>query len=78
MHLVHMIILFCSLLRFSSSLSYLADVFRRLPCLGRGNMGNNSPYSWLAFETLMRYRPVWNVEIELRPMFLGGVMQASG
>ncbi|CAM9883541.1 unnamed protein product [Pylaiella littoralis] len=39
-----------------------------------------SPYSWLAFETLMRYRTlgVWDAEITLRPFFLGGVMKATG
>ncbi|CAM9463196.1 unnamed protein product [Ascophyllum nodosum] len=37
-----------------------------------------SPYSWFAFETLMRYRNIWEAEISLRPYFLGGVMQASG
>eukprot|EP00752_Nemacystus_decipiens_P012664 g11218.t1 len=39
-----------------------------------------SPYSWLAFETLMRYRSqgVWDADITLRPFFLGGVMKATG
>ncbi|KAM9488395.1 glutathione S-transferase kappa 1-like [Clarias gariepinus] len=37
-----------------------------------------SPYSWLAFEVLCRYRNVWNIELKLRPAFLGGVMQGSG
>ncbi|XP_034067252.1 glutathione S-transferase kappa 1-like [Gymnodraco acuticeps] len=37
-----------------------------------------SPYSWLAFEVMCRYRKVWNIELRLRPTFLGGVMQGSG
>ncbi|KAB5586650.1 hypothetical protein PHYPO_G00004110 [Pangasianodon hypophthalmus] len=37
-----------------------------------------SPYSWLGFEVLCRYRNVWNIDLKLRPAFLGGVMQASG
>lgn len=37
-----------------------------------------SPYSWIAFETLMRYRCMWNAEISLRPFFLGGVMKETG
>ncbi|XP_053289343.1 glutathione S-transferase kappa 1 [Pleuronectes platessa] len=36
-----------------------------------------SPYSWLGFEIMCRYRTVWNVELKLRPAFLGGVMQGS-
>lgn len=41
----------------------------------------SSPYSWLAFETLMRYRRLglWdNINITLRPFFLGGVMKVTG
>ncbi|XP_043935778.1 glutathione S-transferase kappa 1 isoform X1 [Protopterus annectens] len=37
-----------------------------------------SPYSWLAFEVLCRYRNVWNVDLRLRPGFLGGLMNLSG
>ncbi|KAG7474230.1 glutathione S-transferase kappa 1 [Solea senegalensis] len=37
-----------------------------------------SPYSWLAFEVMCRYRNVWDVEVKLRPAFLGGIMQKSG
>ncbi|KAK5892193.1 hypothetical protein CesoFtcFv8_012596 [Champsocephalus esox] len=37
-----------------------------------------SPYSWLGFEVMCRYRTVWNIELKLRPTFLGGVMQGSG
>jgi len=31
-----------------------------------------SPYSYLGFVTLLRYEKVHNVEIKLRPFFLGG------
>ncbi|KAK2844723.1 hypothetical protein Q5P01_011382 [Channa striata] len=37
-----------------------------------------SPYSWLGFEVMCRYRNMWNIDLKLRPAFLGGVMQASG
>ncbi|XP_060092903.1 glutathione S-transferase kappa 1 [Heteronotia binoei] len=37
-----------------------------------------SPYSWLGFEVLCRYRPIWNIELRLRPAFLGGVMNETG
>jgi len=37
-----------------------------------------SPYSWLGFEVLCRYRNIWNLDLQLKPFFLGGVMQASG
>nr|XP_023648541.1 glutathione S-transferase kappa 1 isoform X1 [Paramormyrops kingsleyae] len=37
-----------------------------------------SPYSWLGFEVLCRYRNVWNIDLKLRPAFLGGVMKGSG
>jgi len=37
-----------------------------------------SPYSWLAFEVFSRYRTIWPMDLELKPFFLGGVMQGSG
>ncbi|XP_070767747.1 glutathione S-transferase kappa 1 [Enoplosus armatus] len=37
-----------------------------------------SPYSWLGFEVMCRYRQVWNIELKLRPAFLGGIMQGAG
>lgn len=37
-----------------------------------------SPYSWLGFEVMCRYRNVWNIDLKLRPAFLGGVMVGSG
>ncbi|KAM4635907.1 glutathione S-transferase kappa 1 [Discoglossus pictus] len=37
-----------------------------------------SPYSWLGFEILCRYRNIWNVDVRLRPGFLGGIMHATG
>jgi glutathione S-transferase kappa 1 len=37
-----------------------------------------SPYSWLAFEVFMRFEKTWNVELDLCPFYLGGVMQATG
>lgn len=37
-----------------------------------------SPYSWLAFEVLTRFEASWNLEIDLCPFYLGGVMQTTG
>ncbi|NXW33008.1 GSTK1 transferase, partial [Phaetusa simplex] len=37
-----------------------------------------SPYSWLGFEVLCRYQHIWNIDLRLRPAFLGGIMQATG
>ncbi|XP_028984919.1 glutathione S-transferase kappa 1-like [Betta splendens] len=37
-----------------------------------------SPYTWLGFEVMCRYRTVWNIDLKLRPAFLSGVMQGSG
>ncbi|XP_054858948.1 glutathione S-transferase kappa 1 [Eublepharis macularius] len=37
-----------------------------------------SPYSWLAFEVLCRYRPIWNIELRLQPTFLAGIMKEAG
>ncbi|NXI36345.1 GSTK1 transferase, partial [Galbula dea] len=37
-----------------------------------------SPYSWLGFEVLCRYQHIWNIDLRLRPAFLGGIMHATG
>ncbi|XP_069506662.1 glutathione S-transferase kappa 1 isoform X2 [Ambystoma mexicanum] len=37
-----------------------------------------SPYSWVGFETMCRYRSFWNVEVHLRPVLLGAIMKESG
>eukprot|EP00042_Codosiga_hollandica_P058671 m.888312 g.888312 ORF g.888312 m.888312 type:complete len:226 (-) comp59928_c0_seq4:1349-2026(-) len=37
-----------------------------------------SPYSWLAFSVICRYRRVWDIDLRLKPMFLGAVMKESG
>ncbi|XP_057641704.1 glutathione S-transferase kappa 1-like isoform X2 [Chionomys nivalis] len=36
-----------------------------------------SPYSWLGFEVLCRYQHLWNIKLQLRPAFLGGIMKDS-
>ncbi|XP_044856046.1 glutathione S-transferase kappa 1 isoform X1 [Mauremys mutica] len=37
-----------------------------------------SPYSWLGFEVLCRYRHNWSIELRFRPAFLGGIMKETG
>ncbi|XP_058387899.1 glutathione S-transferase kappa 1 isoform X2 [Diceros bicornis minor] len=37
-----------------------------------------SPYSWLGFEILCRYKNIWNVNLQLRPTLIAGIMQDSG
>jgi glutathione S-transferase kappa 1 len=37
-----------------------------------------SPYSYLAFVILERYRKAWDLDLVLRPAFLGGVMASTG
>ncbi|XP_059964653.1 glutathione S-transferase kappa 1 isoform X1 [Mesoplodon densirostris] len=37
-----------------------------------------SPYSWLAFEVLCRYKNIWNVSLQLRPTLIAGIMKDSG
>jgi len=36
-----------------------------------------SPYSWLSFEALSRYKTVWNIDLKLRPYFLSGIMSLA-
>uniref|UniRef100_A0A672LMC2 Glutathione S-transferase kappa 1 n=1 Tax=Sinocyclocheilus grahami TaxID=75366 RepID=A0A672LMC2_SINGR len=36
-----------------------------------------SPYSWLAFEMLCRYRNVWNIDLKFKPAYLAGVIYGS-
>ncbi|KAK5980276.1 Glutathione S-transferase kappa, partial [Trichostrongylus colubriformis] len=36
-----------------------------------------SPYSWIAFEALLRYQHVWPITIHLKPFSLGGIMKGS-
>ncbi|XP_032069285.1 glutathione S-transferase kappa 1 isoform X2 [Thamnophis elegans] len=63
--------------------------FRQSMATGRGSSGVSkkkvecfydvvSPYSWLGFEIICRYRPIWNLDVHLRPVFLAGIMKATG
>jgi len=37
-----------------------------------------SPFSWIAFEVLSRYQQKWPIDVQLKPIFLGGIMQGTG
>ncbi|XP_053525886.1 glutathione S-transferase kappa 1 isoform X1 [Artibeus jamaicensis] len=37
-----------------------------------------SPYSWLGFEILCRYKNIWNIHLQLRPSLIAGIMKDSG
>ncbi|KIM26898.1 hypothetical protein M408DRAFT_174971 [Serendipita vermifera MAFF 305830] len=37
-----------------------------------------SPYSYLAFEILLRYEQLWNLDLQLQPVLLGGVFKLTG
>lgn len=36
-----------------------------------------SPYSWLAFEYLLKHQSNWNYKLILKPIFLGAIMKES-
>jgi len=38
----------------------------------------SSPWSYVALVLLLRYREAWNLDIELSPIFLGGIMVFTG
>ena len=37
-----------------------------------------SPYSWLGFEVLTRYEPLWQIKVDYVPFSLGGIMNQTG
>lgn len=37
-----------------------------------------SPYAWLGFEALNRYKTHWNIDLHLKPVLLAGIGKAAG
>jgi glutathione S-transferase kappa 1 len=37
-----------------------------------------SPYTYLCWLSLMRYKKEWNLALDVKPVFLGGIMQTTG
>src|SRR5687768_7767121 len=37
-----------------------------------------SPYSWIAFEVLLRHQKIWpSMDLKLRPFYLGGILRGA-
>ncbi|VDK66397.1 unnamed protein product [Cylicostephanus goldi] len=36
-----------------------------------------SPYSWIGFEGLVRYKKVWPIDLRLRPFYLAGIIKST-